>query len=378
VSDQGLYDELIEMLKQKLSYNVTLHQTTDIMLAVALSIYEDQPTWIMIGAPPSSGKTELLKILGGLKKFYLISNLTTRYLFSGHPSANGGFMISTVKKSGILAFPDFTTVLSKDSNIRNEIFNQLRIIYDGKAGMGTGLDTGKAKEWQGKVAVICLVTEAIETYKEKTSDLGERFVYYSFPSLNTEIDLSEFSNNIIDFSLTQEKVKELIRLKRNELKNVVISDKTKSFISQTAKLIAWSRATVERNGYSRQIEHVHHPESPYRLMKALLSLYKALVCINGDQIRTIQIIRRIAFSTIPLYRIRIIGNLQKSNSFPRSMKEITSLLDVSPSKVYRIVDDLCSLKILKKQSTKGNKIHHTFSLTEEYSVLLKSVLSFKI
>ena len=187
----------------------------DLLLAVALSKETDRPLWLMIVAPPSSGKTEMLRLISTNPEYHQIPSLTPRFLFSGHPTAQGGYMLREVGKKGILAFPDFTTVLSMSSANRREIFNQLRVIHDGEAGRGTGIDIGEAKIWKGKVAVVACVTDTIERIREQSNDLGERFLYYRYNPKDPEY--AEISSRISPdrARLTvQRNVKRFVRIRK--------------------------------------------------------------------------------------------------------------------------------------------------------------------
>jgi hypothetical protein len=59
MENREMYDELILELKKVFDLNVQVRAMFDLILASYLSMETEQPTWIMIIAPPSSGKTEL-------------------------------------------------------------------------------------------------------------------------------------------------------------------------------------------------------------------------------------------------------------------------------------------------------------------------------
>lgn len=198
----------------------------DVLLAVALSLEFDNPFWIMIIGRASSGKTTLSEILKKTKKTHFIRELTDKALFSGNPLAGGGYMIREVKKKGLLIFPDFTTIISNDSRTKKKIFNQLRTIYDGSSSRLTGMDTGKMLEWNGKVAIIALVTDSINDDIERSSDLGERFLFLRFnPKEIPSLELSEFRKRLNErgdakelINEVQNMVAEFIETKKNKIR----------------------------------------------------------------------------------------------------------------------------------------------------------------
>ena len=272
------FNEILTAIKKYMILEGQDEHIIDLLLATALSLELNRPIWLMIIAPPSSGKTELLNTLTKLENYHPLHNLTPKFLFSGHPLAQGGYMNRKVKERGLLAFPDFTTVLSLDSKPRNIIFNQLRVIYDGKAGLGTGIDSGNYNTWEGKIALIALVTEAIEKLKEKSSDLGERFLYYNY--FSKELDEESFVNRQMNDPLKKfvpDSVLEFISSRTKLITQKSVSEEEIKWIFRLAKFIAYGRATVERDGYKREISNIHQPEKPFRIFTALEGLYKSLI-----------------------------------------------------------------------------------------------------
>lgn len=363
------FNDILNEIKKYMILEDNNDYIIDIILAASLSLKLTRPIWIMITAPPSSGKTELLNLLSKTENFHKLHNLTPKFLFSGYVAAQGGYVPREIKDKGVIAFPDFTTVLSLNSKARNEIFNHLRVMYDGEAGLGTGMDLGKYESWKGKVAVIGLVTEAIEKVKEKTSDLGERFLYYNyFPKELTNDELKNFipivevKNNIPLI------VKNYITIKKQEIEAVQLSNEDKNKIISYAKFIAIGRAVVERTGYSREIDHVLSPEKPHRLIEALLSFYRSLICINRNKERTISILQSIVLSSIPLIRTKIIlffVRKNKSLQLEDIYKEITKY---SESKIRRTVEDLVVQEIILKEKIKDGNIFY-YRLNESFIYL---------
>ena len=355
------FDNILSNIKQYMILDKENEYIIDIELATALSIELNQPIWIMVIAPPSSGKTELLNILSGLDNFHTLYTLTPRFLFSGYAPAQGGYMIREVKDKGILAFPDFTTVLKLNSKSRNEIFNQLRVIFDGRAGLGTGVDLGEIKFWEGKVAVISLVTESIEKIKETTTDLGERFLYFKFSP--EEKDFSVIENfNINEEARLQipSMVKDFINSKKEFVTRIEISKEVKEKIFYLSKFVSIARTTVERNGYGRDIIRIHKPEEPFRVMNLLSSAYKTLVTINEDERRTISVLRNLATSSIPDIRKSTIESIYKSGNQQVSIDELKYKL--SETKIRRTVEDLVALDILTQTPTKKkNKFYYSIN-----------------
>ncbi|MHB9012511.1 MAG: hypothetical protein ACYC49_09875 [Ignavibacteriaceae bacterium] len=365
------FNEIISEVKKYMILEDNNDYIIDIILAVSLSLELDRPIWIMITAPPSSGKTELLNLLSQTENFHKLHNLTPKFLFSGYIAAQGGYVPREIKDKGVIAFPDFTTVLSLNSKARNEIFNHLRVMYDGEAGLGTGMDLGKYESWKGKVAVIGLVTEAIEKIKEKTSDLGERFLYFNYyPKELTNEELQNFrpyQNAKKEASIL---VSEFLTIKKNDIQKIEIPKEDKNNIISYSKFISLGRAIVERSGYSREIEQVISPETPHRIIEAFTSFYNSLICINENRERTLTILRKITISSIPKVRMYIIKNILNHKKESLTIENIIEgSTKYSISKIKRTVEDLVAQGILKQERLKSGNIYF-YKITDKFKELL--------
>jgi len=157
-SDPNLitFNSIQKEISKSIIMDIETDYLLDVVFATCLSQKLERPLFMMIQAPSSSGKSEVLKLMDGYENFYKQHDLSCRTLFSGHEKAKGGFIPHVIGEEGILCIPDFTTVLSGRSADRSAVFSQLRIAYDGEGGRSTGVDVGNTVNWKGKIA--CLVT----------------------------------------------------------------------------------------------------------------------------------------------------------------------------------------------------------------------------
>ena len=149
-----------------------------------------RPIWLMLVAPPSSGKTTALNALLGLKVYnpkgeevepiQSISDLTENSFASGaQSSSQETSLLNKIPTGGVMVFKDFTSILSKNSDSKRIIMGQLREIYDGSYVKRTG--TGKDVMWTGKIGALAGVTESVYQHLESLSVMGDRFMLYQIP-----------------------------------------------------------------------------------------------------------------------------------------------------------------------------------------------------
>lgn len=365
------YDNIKGKIEKNMKFDNDTDYIIDLVLATALSMYLERPIWLMLIAPPSSGKTEIMKIISKLDDYHVLSNLTNRALFSGHTMAQGGYMQREVGNRGILCFPDFTTVTSLPANIRNEIFNQLRVIYDGKSSLKTGIDTGATKEWEGKVAVLASVTESIEKIREKNTDLGERFLYYNFvPTIDDDtllsltFDKSDMLNEVASI------VKDFIIEKSESLQEIVPNEDTRKLLLSLAKFVARGRALVIRDGFTRAVSQVHNPETPIRIYTTLLSLYKSLFALHGNQNRTIKIIKNVCNSSILKSRYDVLRIFQ-DHSGPIPTNHFFTKIPLDDTIIRRTLEDLSCQKILDQSKSSKQNLNE-YSINPDFKELFDS------
>jgi len=342
----------------------------DLVLATALSVDLDRPVWLMVVAPPSSGKTELLKLLSEVGDVHIISTITNRALFSAFDDAKGGYMIREVKKKGILAFPDFTTVLDMNRNQRKEVFNQLRVIHDGEAGRGSGVDTGKMTYWKGKVAVIACVTEAIESSRKDTSELGERFMYFRYSPLSSPFKLFE-SDSLSARAEVYRDVKALLKQKSKMLPTTTVKP-FEPMIASMAEIISIARAPVSRAAFSKEVEVVHHPEGLWRMGEGLAALLRSLLSLHdGSDVRPVAALKMVAKSCIPLYRVKIIEAATEVDGKLR-ISDFARAAGVPSNSIRMTLEDLCLQKVLEKESL-GDGEANLYWLKEDFKHLWDSI-----
>ncbi len=157
------------------------HEALEIILTGALDrkIPGDPSWWYLIGAPASS-KTEQINAMAGLKCVYPLDTLTPQTFVSGltrnnketgEPEPIGGLLRKMDGKT--LMVKDFTTILQGNKDNREEIFGQLRSIYDGKfeKGFGTLPEPIRIK---ATIGAVFGVTPIVDKYTNLQSLLGER------------------------------------------------------------------------------------------------------------------------------------------------------------------------------------------------------------
>lgn len=134
--------------------------------------------WMLIVAKSSGGKTTIIKPCDGVPGVFFLDDLTEKTFLSGFGGGKGKKETSLLKTigNGVLAFSDFTTILTKNPVSRGEILSQMRVIADGQMTKKTGNSEGI--QWKGKIGFLGAATPSIYFHLEQGKAMGERFTYY--------------------------------------------------------------------------------------------------------------------------------------------------------------------------------------------------------
>jgi hypothetical protein len=89
--------------------------------------------------------------------------------------AKGG-LLRQVANPGLLCLKDFTSTLTIRPEVKAEVLNALREIYDGHWIRRLGTDGGKVLEWKGKLGLVFACTAVIDTHHSTEDALGNRFL----------------------------------------------------------------------------------------------------------------------------------------------------------------------------------------------------------
>ena len=334
----------------------------DLVLATRISIDTDEPLWICIQGPSSSGKTEVLRMLNKDPECHFLYDLTGVSLFSGSNGARGGYIPREVGEKGLLVFPDFTTVMSKAKHILESIMSQLRVTFDGDASRITGMDTNRIEPWSGNVGVLLAVTDEIEKFKKRASSVGERFLYYRH--FVPEFDLINYRPKSNDADIYYE-LNNLVTISQ-DIEPLEWTDEMQLRVNSAAQWIAMARSAVIRDTGTKDINYVSSPEEPYRINKQLRNLLNCLNKVHsGINGRTWAIFQEVVFSCVPSDRLEILHQihyLSTDNSI--TQKSLQLSLQMGKSRLHYLIDDMYLQNLVSKE---GDVI----KLSEKFSNLLR-------
>lgn len=316
------------------------------LATVAANRMSGDSLWVLLVGPPGSGKTEAIDALGCLPDIYPVSSFSEAGLLSGSPKKDGatGGLLIEMGASGILAFKDFTTLLSEHPSTRNRIFACLREVYDGAYHRRLGTGGGTTYSWEGKAGLIGGVTEAIDTVD--LGLLGERFVYYRLPVLDDKAILTTTLAAITNAGRQHELRRQLADTVATFLDALPLPDALpplceadQDHIIVLADFAARCRSPVVRNPRDREIDLVPTAERPTRLAAQLAQLLGGLRAIGLGDPECWRIVTQVALAAMHSGRRRILGVLLGADQ-PMATAAVAGHARLTTSTAERHVQDL--------------------------------------
>jgi hypothetical protein len=317
------------------------------------------PIWLIVIAPPSNTKTELLRSFDGHKNAFFLSNLTPATLVSGKKTKkNPEPSLLPKLNDKLVVLKDFTTILSMRSESKQEVLAQFREIYDGQYSKSFG--TGKTFNWKGRIGLVAACTPVYDCHYVVIGSMGERFILYRTDSMNGE-KMGLQAQRIVG---QENKMRAEIKLavhsfidQFESLENVHFdkNEDVDSMIISLACFCAYARCPVERDRYSQSIKYDPLPEGTPRLVKQFMQIGMGLALANGQNSIDEQIyktIKKIGKDLIPAQRLKVLKQLWNERAFEdvgwEKTKEVATAVNMPTATARLTLEDLMVVGALNR------------------------------
>ncbi len=317
----GISDEwaAIERVLAEHFYEPDLQAARLVFAAVAAHELNGQPVWTMTVAPPGSAKTSLLQPLQGLPNVHLIDKLTPNTLLSGQiddpsrPRHREPSLLHRVGKSGVIVFPDGSTLLAMKGDDRTAVLADLRRIFDGHLRKEVGTSE-KALEWSGRITVLIAATPDIDRHNSMFQSLGERFVMIRWhrPGGDGNGEQAALLAMKQDPVRVQQELKKAVHRVLTNLPTEPLSCSPylQGQIAALAELVVRARTYVPRDSsFEKNLLYIPEAEAPTRLAQQLCQLAKGSARLShrtAVEECDMVLVRRAGFDSIPSLRRRFL------------------------------------------------------------------------
>ncbi len=330
-------------------------------VAVANRLPDSDPVWLMIVAPPSSGKTELIQAVEGIDGVYGLGKLTGRTFVSGMGGEDRSLLtwLSNQKK-WLLTHKDWGTVMNLNPTERNEVLSQLRQIYDGKFDATWG--TGAKVHWRGKLGFLVGATPAVDRLQKWSTELGERFVQFrpTAPDahrVTVRASLNKGREGEMRSELASAYRRAFSLTLNTAGENPDPSPEGDLVAGAIGRFVAEARRPVSRDRYSGGFQ-VDEAEGPARLTGIFTILYRAAYTVlGGDHERAIDLVLRVGLDSVtPGIRRKLISQLAGAED-GLVVDGLGRSLGCDDNTARTHLDDLCAIGLAERSQPANTVIY---------------------
>lgn len=337
---------------------------------------EGEPIWMFLVDPPGGGKSEMLMSLSEHPTVYATTSLTPQTLISGASFGGKDPSLIPLLNGKILVIKDFTTIISMHYVQSQEICGSLRDGYDGQTAKNFG--TGVRRSYKSRFGILAGVTDKIEMFSTVHASLGERFLRYRITEGEQRVDeetkmLTAILNINNKVRMRQELCSAANRTLNRQMPDEVpvVGPEVVKKIIKLARFVSMLRATVERDRFRDTVQYRPTHEIGTRLALQLSKLGMGMAIYKGRKEvgqEELAILTKVARDTAP-ERVVNVCRILSGQKTPIGAKEIGVFAHLPQSTIFRILDDLHLLRIVKKDY---DGVKTSWSLEKEMVTLIDS------
>ena len=308
------------------------------------------PVWPMLVTPPGSAKTTTFEPLEVLPNVTAIDRLTPNTFLSGQITQGPRrrrppSLLHRIGESGVLLFPDFSTVLSMKPDNRASVLSDLRRIYDGHLHKETGTDE-KPLDWRGRLTVAVAVTPEIDRYHSVFESLGARFTIIRAARAGGDDAGEEAAMAAMDQDPQEvrDDLEIAVTVLFNDLPDgqIQIRDDLRQQIAALAEFAVCARTPVARErSNKKELLYIPDPEASTRLAQQLSQLARGSARLDRRtrvSATDIALVRRVGVDCIPNLRWLVLNAALTGRS--------ASSGNIPPSTFHYAKEDLKILRLM--------------------------------
>lgn len=359
-----------------------------IVLAIAISSQFPNPLmlWMLLVGAPSSGKTDLVRLIKDSDISYYLDNLTQNAFISGERStgSNKVYDLLPLLNERCLIIKDWTAIFSLDEKMTRKILGDLVGIYD--------KEFTKFSSRRGNISYVstfsqigAITPSTLNKHSSYMNMVGPRFLCYTIPeTTQQEIDNSYkiiFSHE--DRSILELEARKYASsyLKQLSQKKIVIDEfgeNIQIYFKIAAELVSHCRGIVSLQAVSfkdvngEEVKYYDvgdiQIELPWRAVQQLIMLSQYLAFVSNKSAvdaEDLQIVKDVVLSSMPADRAQALRFI-KQHDGEITAKELSDLSDRSTKTSRRLLDELCALGVLDKIKGFGT-VASDYKISEKFS-----------
>lgn len=363
----------VEEKVKKLLPNSQIALKLILAVAVSSSFSDFLMLWLLLVGVPSSGKTDLVRLIKGADTAYYLDNLTQNAFISGERANkdNKVYDLLPLLDKKCLVIKDWTSIFSLDEKATKKLLGDLVNIYD-KEFTKFSSRRGNISYASAFSQLGCITPATLNRHTNYMNMVGPRFLCYTMPSSSLEEDNQSykqiFSNQ--DRSLIEKEARLYVSSYLTQLVQKTpnikpLSKENQEYLRTAAELmsncrgIAVLQAATFRNEEGEEVKYYEvsevQIEEPWRAIQQLISLSKYIAFVVGKDevgVNELAIIKELVLSSMPADRSQAL-RIVKDQGGSITARGLTEFSDRSIKTSRRLLDELTALKVLEKIKGSG-------------------------
>ncbi len=346
-----------------------------IVLAVSASCHfaNSLMLWMLLVGVPSSGKTDLVRLIKDAESTYYLDNLTQNAFISGErvtKSQKVYDLLPLINKK-CLIIKDWTSIFSLDEKMTKKLLGDLVGIYD-KEFTKFSSRRGNISYKSAFSQLGCITPATLNRHTQYMNMVGARFLCYSMPVTNDK-DADKSFETIFN-NTDRSKIEKEARLYTSSYLSQLIekpfnikplSKPAQTYLRTIAELMSNCRGIVLlqsatfKNEEGEEIKYYEvsdvQVEEPWRAVQQIILLAQYLAFVVGkNEVTTeeLSIIKEVVISSMPADRSQAIRTIKEQGGTVTA-KQLSDSDDRSIKTSRRLLDELTALKVLEKVKGSG-------------------------
>lgn len=367
-----------------------------LLLAVATSGIRKNRVmlWLLFVGSPSSGKTELLRLIRKVPTIVGIDSLTLNSFISGERETEKQKVYDLLPRldGKCLTIKDWTVIFSHDERMTKKIIGDMVGAYDKsleKSSSQRGIIT-----YEAEFSHLGAITPAtLNKHHNYLNMIGPRFLFYAIPNLDHEQEDRSFQAIFTkeDRKSQEEKVSVMLFdyltfLNGQDITQIEpSSEEIQHYLKTAARFLARGRGIVViqqssfKNDEGKDITYYEPSEiqieQPFRAVQQLLTLAEYLALVEGKKKITeqeLEIIKEVTLSSMPADRAQALKALRESENGEITAKQLSEEgLEKSNKTSRRLLEELKYLGLVEKVKGSG-QIASSYKIKSEFASFVQN------
>ena len=388
---QGMlsFDELALKVEE---YLPNTRKALKLLLAVATSGTRKNRVmlWLLLVGSPSSGKTDLVRLIKNDSSVVNLDNLTLNAFISGERATEKQevYDLLPLLNGKCLVVKDWTVIFSLDEKACKKIIGDMVGAYD--KSLSKHSSRRGHIEYESEFSHLgCITPATLNKHVQYLNMIGPRFLSYSIPYLSMKDEDKSFEaifsnkDRQAEEGIARVTTSEFLQQLNSKSIDLIkpLNKLIQAYLKIASRFMARARGIVViqassfKDDTGKDITYYEPSEiqieQPWRAVQQLITLVKYLALVDGREEVSpddLEIIKGVVLSSMPADRAQAL-NVLKNCQGEITAKQLSEGVDRSTKTARRLLDEFTFLELVDKDKGTGT-LASTYRIKEEYKTFI--------